>query len=561
MVRRGRWVYLCLAITGLILVAKSLWRDSPLTDQPLPLAPFSLEERPQADRYLFDYAGVLAHYEEGTHEYLQRIAERFHLEGVVVTLPELPDAGITQMATDIVNRWAIGQRHEGRGLLLLLVDRTSEVKLEVGYELEDVFTDAFVGYIEDLQLRPYFQRGDLGTGLIAVMEEIERRARIKHQAHYTPGLVSALDQELLAGGGGARRDLTKDRDNAPVQSNLPASMELPGASTPGEAWRVMLAKWAGEGGDIDTDIYTELTKMAMGDADRPDPRTRAALDHWRGADYRILQDGDHAVIHFGNRTGWNNAPFLFCRTAAGWKFDIVHQRRLVVMTENPHWRIEQGNYPYVSLLSDVPQGTAKDLPLEGEDLYACAKDTEIAARIDVLERAYRDRPNDYSVIMELARLNVITGRRPNHVHPLLDKAKQLRPTSPAPHKYAAIYSVNTFFQYRTALKEMRAYVDIRPQDPFAYNFLGFLYYRLGEYEKSIATLEQAAALRSDDTYAYSLMARAWALLYQQAKSFDPRKNGYRDNALAMLRSAESAPLADAHRVARLRRWLKTRDLL
>ncbi|MDH3673774.1 MAG: hypothetical protein OES46_21880, partial [Gammaproteobacteria bacterium] len=348
---------------------------------------------------------------------------------------------------------------------------------------------------------------------------------------------------------------------APTTAVIFAGADAAGARTPDEAWRVMLAKWAGDGIGIKADIYTEMTKMAMGDPNRPDPRTKAALDHWRNVSYRVLQDGDHAVIYFGNRKGWNNAPFLFCNTPSGWKFDIVHQRRLVVMADNPHWKVEQGNYPYVSLLTEVRQATAKDLPLEREDLYTCAKDQKIAKRIFALEQAYRQRPNDYSVVMELARLNVITGRRPNHVRPLLERAKKLEPASASPYKYSAIYNVNTFFQYKTALKEIQVYLEKTPADAFGQSVLGFLYYRLGEYKNSIAALRKAVEFRPDNVYAFSFMARDYALLYQHAKDFDPRKNHYKDKAIAMLHKAETAPTGDSRRIASLRRWLKGRNVL
>ena len=302
--RNGRIIFVSLAVLiGLsVMVAGTLVDQRRLSYEPRPLASFSFAQRPQTNRYLFDYARLLGHYEEGAHKYLRRIAERFHIEGLMVTLPDLQTRNtIEEMSVDIVNRWGIGKEYEGRGLLLLLVYRNTEVRLEVGYELEDVFTDAFTGYIEDLQLKPYFLRGDIGTGLIAVMEEIERRARIKHQGDYTPGMITALDQELLAGGGGAKRDLTIYRTASPMPASAPPETDPPGARTPDEAWRVMLTKWAGEGVAINTDIYTELTKMAMGDPNQPDPRTRAALDHWRNADYQVLQDGDHAVIYFGDR--------------------------------------------------------------------------------------------------------------------------------------------------------------------------------------------------------------------------------------------------------------------
>ena len=109
----------------------------------------------------------------------------------------------------MVNNWHIGREQEGRGLLLLLVEDSKQIKLEVGYELEDVFTDAFSGYVEDLQLGPYYRSGDVGTGMIAVMEMLEQRAQTKHLGEYTSVQIAGADAELLAGGAGAMRDLER----------------------------------------------------------------------------------------------------------------------------------------------------------------------------------------------------------------------------------------------------------------------------------------------------------------------------------------------------------------
>jgi tetratricopeptide (TPR) repeat protein len=557
--RRQRWIGLVL----LVAVAAGALTYTLRQQQggPPALPPFSLEQRPHDDRLLFDYAGLLEHYREGTRKYLDSISRQFHLEAVIVSLPDLgPARNIEELAVDIANHWEIGRDHEGRGLLLLLVNTGKQVKLEVAYELEDVFTDAFSGYVEDLQLKPYFLRDDLGTGLIAVMEELEQRAQLKHQGDYTPGLITRLDAELLAGGAGARRQLNRYRDTQPppeMTSHAPAD----GAKTPQDAWRIMLTKWAGKGADIKADIYTEMTKLAMGDQNRPEKRTLAALQQWQDAEYQVLSDDSHAVIYFGNRKGWNNAPFLFCKTPAGWKFDIVHQRRLVVMGSNPDWKVEQGNYPYVKLLDQAPQSTGKDLPLEPSDLYTCARDMEIAAEMRTLQQRLATSPDNFATVMALARLNIISGRRPNHVTLLIKRAKKLDPESALPYKYSAIYNVNSFFQYQTALQDIETYIEKQPEDAFGYNVKGFLHYRLGNYRKSIDALQQALEYSADNVYSYALMSRDYALLYSKANSLDPRRGGYRKQALAMLHQAETATPQDTARVSRLKHWLQGRKIL
>ena len=454
------------------------------TDGAPQLNSFSLESRPQTGRQLFDYTGDLDHYEENIGRFLRRMRQRFQIEAVIVTLTELP-AGtyLEEVAVKLVDRWRIGGDNEGRGLLLLLVENEKQVKLEVTYELEDVFTDAFTADIQDLQLRPYYLTDDIGTGLAAVMEEIEKRAELEHDGTDGADRIAKLDRELLSGGAGAKRSLDRYEQKADAARVVAPHGRRLGARSPKEAWEILLLKWAGEGADIDVEVYTEMTKMAMGEADRPDPRTVRSLPHWRRADYEVRQDEDHAVIWFGNREGWDNAPFLFCRTATGWKFDIVHQRRLVVMGPSPSWWIARGDYPYVALLPDAPQSSGKDLPLPREDRYSCGEDEEMAAQIRALETARARSSDDIDVLMPLLRLNVITGRRPVHVIPLIKRLKTLRPNHPDVYKYAAIYNVNSFFQYETALADMNVYAKLRPDDVFGRNFIRFLKRQAGRHQR------------------------------------------------------------------------------
>jgi hypothetical protein len=545
-------ILLVVAVIGRAVVWSSITHeDDGLPDE---LAAFALETRPQTNRYLFDYTGALRHYEEGAHRYLARLMSRFQIEAVIVSVPALP-AGqrLETLAVDLVNQWRIGAQHEGRGLLLLLVDETKQVKLEVGYALEDVFTDAFSGYVEDLQLEPYYRAGDIGTGLIAVMEMLEERAQVKDQGGYTPELIAQSDAALLAGGAGAARDLQRYMTDALQSATKPAGR---GARSPEEAWEIMLDKWAGDGADIDIDPYTEMTRLAMGPADKPDPRTIKWLDHWRGADYQVLRDGDYAVIWFGAIDGWENSPFLFCNTGDGWKFDIVWQRRLVVMADNPKWQVAQGPYPYVGLMREAWQSTAKDLPLGREDLYRCADDAAIAARMAGLQGAIDRDPTDAAATLELLRLSVNTNQRPAVVRRLIEQAKRLAPDSAEPWKYSALYNVTAFFQYSTAMRDIERFIALRPGDPFGHDVKGFLLYRLGEYQDSIASLERAVERNPDDGYAYALMARDYALLARAASGLDRER--YKAQALAMRQKAERVPAADGQRLAWLDSWLGKR---
>ena len=91
---------LLLVVAAVVMGAAVAWSLVAPEDYGLPdkLAAFSLEKRPQSDRFLFDYAGALRHYEEGAHRYLGRLGSRFHIEALIVTV-WVPSSGNTSSAS------------------------------------------------------------------------------------------------------------------------------------------------------------------------------------------------------------------------------------------------------------------------------------------------------------------------------------------------------------------------------------------------------------------------------------------------------------------------------
>ena len=224
------------------------------------------------------------------------------------------------------------------------------------------------------------------------------------------------------------------------------------------------------------------------------------------------------------------------------------------MADNPKWQIAQGPYPYVGLMREAWQSTAKDLPLSGEDLYRCADDAAIAARMPGLHSAIDRDPADTAATLELLRLSVNTNQRPAVVRPLIEQSKRLAPEGAEPWKYSALYNVTAFFQYSAAMRDIERFIALRPGDPFGHDVKGFLLYRLGEYQDSIASLERAVEVNPDDGYAYALMARNYALLARATSGLN--RELYREQALAMRRKAERVPAADGQRLAWLDSWLR-----
>lgn len=516
------------------------------------------ESRPAGkNEYVFDYARILTDVTPSTENQLALIREEYAIEALIVTLPSLPPSHtIESLAAELFSNWKIGGTTAGRGLLILITRAEKLLKIEVSYELEDVFTDIFCGYIEDQQLKVYFLSGQVDIGLVAVMEEIEKRSRIKHRADYTTGLIDTMDNELLSGGAGARRQLEDYR-----KEEVPAvGHNYPPGRTPGEAWQTLINSWENKVRDPSLGVYTAVTRLAYRDfINLPDSRYEEDVRTYKNKPYEVIQNDTYAVIFFGKKKGWENSPFLFCRTEDGWQFDIVHQRKFVRRGRNPHWGIERADHPYVDLLAGCPYWMTQDIPREGDDIYRIENDREIAERITALENAYQSRPDDFETVMQLGRLYAITSLSPKRRISLLKKARQLNPESPETYKYMGMVYLDAFYQFNAAIKEMETYVRQKPDDVFGHNYLGYLYYCKKRYKQAIRELNKAIAMRPDNCYAYAKLSRSYAALYLNAS--DSNRADYRRKAVLMFEKAADTESVDPRRIKWLQRYLSKIGIL
>ncbi|MCF8079851.1 MAG: TPM domain-containing protein [Desulfobacterales bacterium] len=520
--------------------------------------PFDLEnviqKRPSADALIFDYVGLMEDIAESTRRYLKTIRNRYHIEIVIAAFPTLKGKyTIDHAAADMFTKWDIGRQYKGRGILLLLVEDTKEVKLEVGMDLEDVFTDLFAGYIERLQLPPRFAAGELEIGLVAVMEELEARSQVKFQGGYTPEDIGEMDAEYLSQGGGARLKLDDGRKQ--IRFSGAVNHDYPAGQTPEEAWQTMVRRWHDKVRDPYLGVFTPLTRITYRDyTDMPDSRFEKEYRTYAQKPYEILRQGDYAVVWFGRKEGWDNAPFLLCRTLDGWQFDMVHQRRFIRMGPAPKWGVEFSEHPHMGLLMDAFHFRGQDIPVEREDLYTIERDAELANQILEQESRYQADPNDFDTVMTLGRLYTLVSLSRKGMD-LLNKARAMNPDDPRPYKYLAIAHVNAHYQYDSALKLLDEFLKRAPDGAFGHNFKGYICYRRKEYKAAADAFEQALALKPDNCYAHFYLAYTYAWLYDQTVKIDPRRNGYKDKFRHHAARTRSYEASHPLRVETLNRWL------
>jgi uncharacterized protein len=91
---------------------------------------------------------------------------------VVVTLTSLQGTTIEEFGVRLGRHWQIGQKGKNNGALLIVAPTERKVRIEVGYGLESVLTDAVTRTIIDVAIRPKFRAGDFPGGIAAGVDAI-----------------------------------------------------------------------------------------------------------------------------------------------------------------------------------------------------------------------------------------------------------------------------------------------------------------------------------------------------------------------------------------------------
>jgi uncharacterized protein len=86
---------------------------------------------------------------------------------VVVTIPSLGGYEISDYGYQLGRAWGIGQKSLNNGILFIVAPTEHKTRIEVGYGLEPIVTDALSSVIIQTQVLPSFRKGDFNAGVVA----------------------------------------------------------------------------------------------------------------------------------------------------------------------------------------------------------------------------------------------------------------------------------------------------------------------------------------------------------------------------------------------------------
>lgn len=152
------------AITLLLAMLWALFTALPAAAEPV---------FPKLTGRVSDAAGVLPAETVATLEAkLKALEDTTGTQLVVATVPDLQGYEIDEYGYQLGRAWGIGQKGTNNGAILLIAPTQRKLRIEVGYGLEGVLTDAVSSRIIRRTIVPRFKAGDVAGGVAAGADDL-----------------------------------------------------------------------------------------------------------------------------------------------------------------------------------------------------------------------------------------------------------------------------------------------------------------------------------------------------------------------------------------------------
>ena len=145
----------------------------------MPFVAHAQPPTPELTQTVNDFAHVIDPDSAAKMDTLIRSLQKASGDAVVVATVDTfqPYGDIREYAVKMFENHGrgIGQKGKDNGLLILLAVKDRQVRVEVGYDLEEFITDGYAGELSRKVMVPEFRNGAYGAGLLAGVTRIATR--------------------------------------------------------------------------------------------------------------------------------------------------------------------------------------------------------------------------------------------------------------------------------------------------------------------------------------------------------------------------------------------------
>lgn len=125
---------------------------------------------------LVDEAGLLPPQDaQYIDRLLRELKARSGVEISVFVASSLRGRAVEEFSLAVAEQWKLGRKKEDKALLFLIAPKERKMRFEVGYGLEGDITDAYSRRVLDNVVKPYFQTGEYGAGILAGLSAISEK--------------------------------------------------------------------------------------------------------------------------------------------------------------------------------------------------------------------------------------------------------------------------------------------------------------------------------------------------------------------------------------------------
>ncbi len=297
--------------------------------------------------FLQDQAGMLsAQQKEQITDYHQRLLAELGIHFKLIITAVSPH-DINRTAAELFEDLGV-QTGSARGLLYLVDPNGEKVRIEVGYDLESLFTDAFTGYIEEKQMVPFFETGRVATGVLAATELFV--SRLLGTDESVPVLEVSGRQNYYSGGGGAVTAVEIGIKRASDKKDT--DVDVRAQASPEEALAAYVSVLKAHIKNPQLGLYTPETRIFLADWVVTDAQQDNELrDIEKGVPEKIIIEGERAVIRYSVKER-TRAPFFLQKGAAGWMFDFKTMAEVIRMNHKNKWHFCQRDHHYMFGFND-----------------------------------------------------------------------------------------------------------------------------------------------------------------------------------------------------------------
>ncbi|GAA4042080.1 TPM domain-containing protein [Parerythrobacter jejuensis] len=130
--------------------------------------PVMAQTFPELSGRVVDQAGIIpSDVEAELTAELASLEEQTSRQLVIGTIADLEGYDIADYGFRLGREWGIGDAERNDGVLLIVAPNERKVRIEVGYGLEGIVTDAFASMVIQQQILPRFRDDDMPGGITA----------------------------------------------------------------------------------------------------------------------------------------------------------------------------------------------------------------------------------------------------------------------------------------------------------------------------------------------------------------------------------------------------------